>query len=824
MLRNSILFFASLLFYCVAFSQSEEKQVAVTSRFAASKKARQHAYRMQLLPTGTSFSILTTGSNRIPKSLKSIRFPNGEKIRRQEIMDEAQRSLDSTYKEVSEGRALRDYRIPKETDYQRQRDLYMMGKRSTPYFSSQWTMLERSNIELSKNFTFRTRGLLRTHHEYRVDFLPSSVAWRIPAIDPWFCEPAELKFFQLRKLQGYGVDKFNYQPYETRKRVIIRKAFDVYFKHNETEPDSKGLSLITDYLDQNEFEILKAELEGGCSIEGTAERNRYLQTRRASILQRALHKYSAKKVKRDTVMLVDVLEQFRREVGKTQHRWLNKLSDDSILSIVNTNDSVRLILEPVFQIQRKASLRLVIAKRLTGSEQYTRLLNDMTRLVLPYNQYKKAWGDPEPIAKLMGMIEKLFEYHEDEYIDADEYDDALNLIGNDGYLSIFTAYHLLKRYEEKTWPVEKAATWTDYWQKYNVVRWLKKAQREAISLLYTARHTTERNMLLRMLTDFQAYSYEFIEQGLIPVEDLCDVIYPRAPMYMGLTLNQYAFLYEMSTRRNVPVRCMSSSQCVQNEPTPKDSTLNLDAFIESAKNEFIETRKYQRIGSALVRDKNFDTAPKSPYYFLLKEYYLKNNAAALSTIEYAGTGGDVVFNVFNLWHLISLNVDRFNPFENHFYDSAVQLNEMEKLINTLKRLDRYICKPQVNGMLLDYHLKMLYYLQHYPEPGNPNHAKLAESALKFIANYYKSRAKKVSPRLSLLVAKQLNDFNWLQGSNPGAWYGYEILHAVANARLLNDEEMKLYAHYLKLFNPQMKKVPKVGFQMEKLIQLGNEIY
>ena len=36
--------------------------------------------------------------------------------------------------------------------------------------------------------------------------------------------------------------------------------------------------------------------------------------------------------------------------------------------------------------------------------------------------------------------------------------------------------------------------------------------------------------------------------------------------------------------------------------------------------------------------------------------------------------------------------------------------------------------------------------------------------------------------------------------------------------------MKLYAHYLKLFNPQMKKVPKVGFEKGKLMQLWEEVY
>jgi hypothetical protein len=821
MFRNTVISILVLVISAPCFAQSNERQLAVTARYAASKKARQHAYRMQIQPNENSISILSTGALRIPKSLKSIRFENGEKISRSAILEQAEESLDSTYHILEGLQPALSYKIPLRGDYEKQREYFLSGRRTPAYFGSQWILLQEIPGVPKKKFTFKTRGLFRTHHQYQVDYLPASTAGRFPAIDPWLCEPAELRFFQLRKLQGYGVGKFRYISYETPKRFIIRKTFDVYFKHNETNPDPAGISFATTYLEQNEFEILKAELEGGCSIEGTLERNQYLQHARARVLQRALHQFSSKKLKKDTVMLVDVMKQFRTEVEKTPHKWINKLNNDSILALVNANDSLRAVLEPVFQIQRKASLHLVIAKKLTSDEQYNKLIADMMRWSNRY--HAKLILGTETEARLMGMIEKLFEYHEDGYIDAKEYSEALELTGFPGYLKILTAYHLLKRYEENTWPEEKAKTWDDYWILYNVESWLSQAQTEAVRMLELNIAQDDRTKIARMLTDFQAYTYEFIERGLIDINTLCHFPYPQKPFYLGLILNQYAFMYEMAARRNIPVNCISPSQCIRRDTPPKDSTVNIDRFIESVSAEH-PVQGFQLIGEKLIREKNFDLSPKSAYYFLLKEYFLQNNAGALAHVQYSNGTGDVAFNIYNLWHLISINVERWNPFENHFYDSAVQIDQMEKLIGIMKKLDKNICKPQVNGLYLDYYLKLLYHLQRYPEPGNPKHAKYTDAAMKFLTNYYKTRAKNITPRLSLHITKQLNDFNWLPGSNVGAWYGYDLLNTIANTRLLNDEEMKLYAHYLQLFNPQMKKVPKVGFQKEKLMELWQEVY
>jgi hypothetical protein len=230
------------------------------------------------------------------------------------------------------------------------------------------------------------------------------------------------------------------------------------------------------------------------------------------------------------------------------------------------------------------------------------------------------------------------------------------------------------------------------------------------------------------------------------------------------------------------------------------------------------------VGTKLVKLKSFDQSPKGAYYYLLKQHYLKNNKAVLDNVSYEHSSASVELNVFNLWHLVYVNVSRWDPFENHFYDEEVQLDEMSRLIGSMHSLDKYLCKPQVNNLYLEYHLKVLYHLERFQEAGNAKHVKYADASLKFIGNYYKTRARQITPKLSMHIIKQLNAFNWLPGIQHGAWYGYELLTSISKERILSEEEIKLYAHYLKLYNPELKRMSTITLDKDKLTALMSEGY
>ena len=358
--------------------------------------------------------------------------------------------------------------------------------------------------------------------------------------------------------------------------------------------------------------------------------------------------------------------------------------------------------------------------------------------------------------------------------------------------------------------------WRAFWEKFKVKSWLDRAQQSAITLADQATDGVVRLKYVRMCVDFQAYSYRFAQMDLMAWNELCEVPYTINPIFTGLRLNQYGFLYEMSQRRAITCFPKTALQLII-----KDTVANADAELDKIKKE-IGIRPSSVVGDQLLLKPTFETTPKSAYYELLKSYYVKGNRQILEWVEYVDGGGKPELNVFNLYHLANLSVNSFDPFQNYYYDEEVQLLEMDKLIAQLKKIDSYICRPQINTLYLDYHLKTLYYLQRYFEPGDERLTRIAEGSLNFITDYYKHRPLQMSPSLYRHVVLQLNQFNTLPGTRSGASYGYELLNAIAAKRMLEGIELKLYAHYTKMYNPDLKpSLPKL-YNQEMVMKLAEE--
>jgi hypothetical protein len=795
----------------------ENQLVPITTPYSLSKKSAKTLYRLQVLIEKDSTSVLGYGLPKLPSPWKSFRFSSSKtKQKRKAIQAEASASLDSVYSFLSDTSQGLSFKIPSPHNFIIFKTRFLAGHKATQYFSSQWITLSKQPSFVSSDHSFRTRGFFRTHHLYNVEFLPGAVAWALPILDPWNCEPAAIRFFKLKKADGYGIDKIKYVPYEGITRINIRSAFEVYFPHNEITPDAVGFNKVAGYLEQNNYVILNATLEGGCSLEGAPERNHYLQKQRASVLKKALHKYCDELLKKDTVMLTDVVSQFRELIQKTPQKYLDTLTDDLLIKKINSDEELRKLLEPVFILQRKASLKLVVAKRLSIFEQLERVRNMLNKASaeLIGNSANKSVAEQ----KVMGLIEKLFIDFENGIVSESDLNEIIEEANFSNYVKVLVGYHFLKKFEESSLDPANGKIWENYWKKNLVEDRIITAQQNLIELFDADK--TQRVKYMRMLNDFQAYIFRFTEIGLIDINSLCNIPYPERPEFMGLILNQYAYLYLIASTEGNNAYCMPGSVPVT---IKRDSLINTDAFIQNIQKSNPHLIGFDLIGKRLVSKKNFDPRPKGPYYYLLKQHYVKNNKSILENVAYTDNSENVTLSVFNLWHLISVNVTEWNPFENHFYDKDIQLEEMDKLISAMKKLDAQLCKPQTNEMYMSYHLKMLYYLEHYAEPGNPAHAKYGDAALKFITGYYKARAKSMNSTLALHVVKQLNLFNWLPGNEEGAFYGNDLFNAIAGTRLLSDEEFKLYAHYQKIYNPQLKKIPPL-YDREKILKAWNEPY
>jgi hypothetical protein len=797
-------------------------KVAVTTRNVVSKqKAKPHGYRIHLAPYRDSLAVLGFGFQRFPTSIRKLRFPElNIKINRSMLENFTDHSLDSVFQFLTPIKKDLSYPLMTTSEYQKTKQRFLNGGRGSPYFTNQWIRISVVPDPENKFITVRSQGIFKTHHVYWYDLLPGATAHELVALDPWHCEPANVQLFKLRKLAGYGVSKIKYRTYEETRRVILRPAFEVYFPHNETKPDPVGIENVIKYLDQNTFVILNALLEGGCSIEGDSVKNSFLQQERAHVLQRTLRRYTDELLKKDTVTLTDPMAQFRELVRSTQLKYLDTLNNRELKSLVNENSDIRASLEPIFILQRKASLKLVVAKRLTKGEQFEKFRNDFQKITSKLTGNGAARIEAE--ARTMGMIEKLFQYYEQGYVSKSGMDDLFNETDHPDYLRVLVTYHFLKQYESQSWPREIGKSWDDYWLHYDVLSYLKQAQLSLISLAEF--ESMDRKKYVSMLVDLQAYTYEFVQNGLIPVSNLCEMPYPEKKEFMGLILNQYAYLYEFESKSEHSghfVYCLPprNKRKIHN----KDSVISTDQFLENIESEYgYANENHTSIRQKFFKQKSFDESQKGAYYFLLKQYYAKKNTSILDHVTTSDDNGSA-FTVFNLWHFLAITIDRWDPTKNFFYDRDVQLTEMDRLIAVMKKSDAGLCKPQINSLYLEYHLKMLHYLAEFQEPGNASHTKFAESSLKFIADYYKTRKAQVNSKFCVYLLKQFNLLNTLPGSRPGAWYAYDLLHSIAQHRLLNDEEIKLYAHYLRLFNPSFKKLPLI-YDRERLVKLAAEVF
>jgi hypothetical protein len=304
---------------------------------------------------------------------------------------------------------------------------------------------------------------------------------------------------------------------------------------------------------------------------------------------------------------------------------------------------------------------------------------------------------------------------------------------------------------------------------------------------------------MKMQIDFQAFAFRLINLGVMEPYHLCHSPYPDKPEYLSYLMNDRAFLYEWVSQTGVESECVTSRMHLTGQewqkPVPFDS-------IKSEGNALIPDTTLISIPDNLYRQgftkrtfikPVYDVTTKGAYYDLIKQAFLKG-------IKGIGSSST---DAFGLFHLLDLNITNWKPEENSFFDKEIRLEEMERLIVNLKKTNS-ICTATANKLYLTYHMKALRYLELYFEPGSSKHKDIADGSLKFVSEYYKSRADKLPENAALPIALYLNRFNWFPGANEGAKFGFDLMSAVARKRKLANAELKLWANYLKVYDPELK--------------------
>jgi hypothetical protein len=693
---------------------------------------------------------------------------------------------------------------------------FLSGKGSAPIFINQ--NINLGGFPASATWPYNFTVTVSKIGVYKVNYVPAISMDALPVFDKWNCSDASSRFYKLRALQGYGLEKITYKPYNARRRETVTKAFDIYFESNSTQPKQEEIKSITHYLEQNRFEILNAVMTGGSSVEGDEKRNKQLQRDRARVITAALSRFNKSAIKKDTILLSDNWPKFREQIKASQYAWLDTLSNEKIQTAINTDEKLRKGLENILKTQRKASLSLTMAKILTADDQFInlkKLLNSWLRTLLTTKQPSK---DLEP--QIMGAMAYLFDQHVENVLSREEVDSLLRGDFPD-HKSMYLGLHIIKQFNEGKFGPEDQNTWKEKWTSLELEPWIVQGQQSLVTLA-SAASKIDLAKYLKMQADFQSFAYRMIMLDILDINFLCNMKYPEKNEYMSLLLNQHAFMYEMYNERGLVTDCSGSGMNGFG-----DKNLALDSVHHVAKQDSIagynpinRDSLMLNVPAGQIRSvfrgrtftkPTFGTTPKGEYYFMLKQGFLKGNKNILTNVD-----GNLSLDAVSLFHLLRVNVSNWNPTVNYFYDKEVRLEEIDRLMLILKK-GNPICDPQINGFYLEYHRKALQYLELYFEPGSAKHKEIADGSLKFITEYYKKRISELHGDLPLKLAMYLNRFNWFPGKDEGAWYGYDFLNALLKKRKFTPEEEKLWMSYVKTYNPDFKVALPAGYTKEKVM-------
>ncbi len=489
---------------------------------------------------------------------------------------------------------------------------------------------------------------------------------------------------------------------------------------------------------------------------------------------------------KDTVIVNPGYELFRESIIHTPYKWLDTLNNDSMRMRINADIQLLESIEPYLKLQRKAVLKLAVAKRLNNTEIFERFKSDFSFWEQRLHPKFISSKSPQEIdARVMGMLDYLVGLLETGTISPEEFTDVIEQSKCSPVLKILLVYDELIEFEKnaKYDSLERETYFTS--DKFSIM--LMAAHSNLVQLILDKEYFKYQDKFKRQLVDIQTYTFDFITKGWLSSEVLCNIYYPDQYQFWGYTLTKLAFLQSLTQNQEVPCESLRFSK---GEGVKKYNDSWLDEII-SANSNNVTGGWSHRVRYTLTHGEEIH----SPYLFYLKKLYVNNQK---SITPFVSSSNDM--REFDLYMLASYHVDEWNPLLNYVADPEVNLLQMDKVIRMLKASQRRICPRQTNQLFLDYHLKALHYLNVYYEPGNARHTEIAQQSLQYIGAYYTKYAGWITPRLSLYIVNQLNAFHWVQGRYEGTWYARNILRGILGTRELTVEENDLYQKYLLYYN------------------------
>lgn len=283
---------------------------------------------------------------------------------------------------------------------------FAAGKKAKGWIQNQWlTVADWDEVEINNptNPTVciqRRRKIIGT---LTIDSVNVKAFSSLPVLSQVKCVPFD-RFFELKNLKGYGIDKIKYFPFSGRNRNVFKKNHEVFFPKNKVYPEYHSIETLEQYLNDNNLSILRASLFGYSSLEGDSLLNRKLQEKRANYLYQTLNKISSDPVEADSIGFADGYQALVSQAKPSNQTWIDSLSRSQLRDTLLLDPQLLASIEPLLKLSRKAELQLVMAKRLSKEEQIKDAIKQLNLHAAKMFHYQTGQLNLEEQQRVSGIL------------------------------------------------------------------------------------------------------------------------------------------------------------------------------------------------------------------------------------------------------------------------------------------------------------------------------------------------------------------------------------------------------------------------------------
>jgi outer membrane protein OmpA-like peptidoglycan-associated protein len=672
--------------------------------------------------------------------------------------------------------------------YKEEYNGYLKGKINNN-FSILWLSVAGIPIDNNeKNTSYRARINIRKGPDIYVytDTVPVDAFRMLPQADSGFCKPID-RYFNFKKLRGYGYEKIIPLRYIPSGRKVITKDFEVLFGRNSTQVDPDILEPIIRFLENNHYSILNASVQGYASVEGPEENNYRLQHKRAELMLNILQQHNEDEINLDTVIAEENWEMFFKQIKGTPFEYMDSLSRDSLRVLLK--DSLLLVkLDPLLKEERKAMLNLTLADIFTPEDINRNILYDIRNFSRYLSSPVRDNLSQVNLNKAAGILFTLENRIDSKRISRESAESALQEINNPVIWLMY--FYLAVRKFEETGRSPAMFSWSEI---------IRKAQSSAIILINNSENASWRSLFISQAVDVQYYTFRFIDQNILNSSILGGMDYPDEPVFYPLILNRYAYINSNGFRK------------------PGDTLYynDLKQYFNSAQARYYPAYKSvpERIqrppasvfnvtysGSWNIKPE-YDTYYQSAYYYFIKKIFVYGD----ESIKQYVWQSDNLYE-FDLFDLLRRNISGWDPIKNSYFDRDIDVNLMARLVQSLQGIDARICPMEKNQLYLDFYLKYLYYYKLYGNPYDREQLFVIQRAIRYVGEYYIARAGVLTAEQVLFVYRQMNLFYGLPGHEMSMFWSYRILKEYLKSSKGTEDIKRKYVLLASFYENRMEPV------------------